>query len=85
MNLVWSPDSRAIALEHSSTFCFEGDYSLIHLDLTTEEQTTLIWQEPHSFFIAAWPNANEIYLQDRSHEGQKWSLNVATGERTRIE
>lgn len=85
MNLVWSPDSQAIALEHSSTFCFEGDYSLIHLDLTTGEQTTLIWQELLSFFIAEWPSANEIYLQDRSQEGQKWSLNVRTGERTRTE
>lgn len=85
LNLVWSPDSQAIALEHSSTFCFDGDYSLFHLDLTTEEQTTLIWQEPHSFFIAEWPSANVIYLQDQSNEGQKWSLNVTTGERTRIE
>ncbi len=85
LNLVWSPDSQAIALEHSSTFCFEGDYSLIHLDLATAEQTTLIWQEPHSFFIAEWPNVNDIYLQDRSQEGQKWSLNVSTGERTRID
>lgn len=85
MNLVWSPDSQAIALEHSSTFCFEGDYSLIHLDLATAEQTKLIWQEPQSFFIVEWPSANEIHLQDRAHEGQKWSLNVNTGERTRIE
>jgi len=85
MNLVWSPDSQAIALEHSSSFCFDGDYSLLHLDLTTEEQMMLLWQEPHSFFIAEWPSANEIYLQDRSHEGQKWSLDVNTSELTRID
>ncbi len=85
VNLVWSPDSQAIALEHAATFCLEGGYSLIHLDLATEEQTTLIWQEPQPMFIVAWPNANEIHLQEPTSQGQKCSVNVNTGERTRID
>ncbi|MAT96324.1 MAG: hypothetical protein CL608_04205 [Anaerolineaceae bacterium] len=85
VNLVWSPDSQAIALEYAATFCLEGGYSLIYLDLTTGEQKTLIWQEPQPMFIVAWPDAGEIHLQEPTSQGQKWSVNVNTGERTKIE
>lgn len=30
LNLVWSSDSQAIALEYAASFCLEGGYSLIH-------------------------------------------------------
>lgn len=85
LNLVWSPDSQAIALEFAPGLCEQTDYSLILLNLLSGEKTTLIWHELQLFSIAEWPTANEIYLRDHANEGPKWLLNIDTGERTRID
>jgi Tol biopolymer transport system component len=82
-SLTWSPDNQAIALEHATGPCIEGNanYSLLHFDLTTGEESILIWQETPFFSILDWPNPDEIILQDPSDADQQWSVNTVTGER----
>ena len=86
MRLVWSPDSRAIALEYATGFCFQIDlYSLLYLDLTTGEQRILIQQEGQALAIADWSTPDEIYLREGESNEPVEVVNVETGERTPLE
>ncbi|MCA9955896.1 MAG: hypothetical protein KC434_14300 [Anaerolineales bacterium] len=85
LNLVWAPDSQAIALEFAPGSCEETDYSLIVLDLLTDEKATLVWHEPQLFSIVEWATVSEIYLRDQANPQQTWLLDVNSGELTRVD
>lgn len=86
MRLVWSPDSRAMALEYATGTCFQVDlYSLLYLDLRTGEEHTLVRQEGQALAIVDWSTPDEIYLREGESSEPVERINVKTGERTPLE
>jgi hypothetical protein len=83
--LVWSPNNDAVLITASDDPCgLEPKYFLIHVDLDTFEQTTLIDDQKEAvFLILEWttPEKALVELFDRKIA---W-VNTTTGELTPFE
>ena len=83
--VVWSPDNNALLVIAVVDLCFtfEPTFSLIHIDLETGKQTTLIDEHEGLHQIVEWPDADRALLEliDRRI---MW-VNTLTGELTPAE
>lgn len=81
--LVWNPASTQVAFAVAHEPCtggFAAATSILVLDTTTGELTTLLAEDVRNLLPVAWTDASTLTLEDR--EGMTYTLDVASGEVT---
>lgn len=80
---VWSPDGSALAYLQAGAFCIPGaagQTSVVLVDVPSLVSRVLISSDTPAFQDVAWYGSDRLLLADDT--GQRWSLDVASGELT---
>ena len=83
IDLVWSPDSRLLVFGLVVNPCEESinRFSIIKVNTLNLEQTILVSELINWYHPYEWKEIEKVVL--RESNGQKWELNLNTGEITR--
>ncbi|MDQ2690866.1 MAG: hypothetical protein M3Y68_02420 [Chloroflexota bacterium] len=77
--IVWSPDNQALVYMLVESYCpLSGQSAIVHVDLSTLEQSVVLESETPTFGDAVWTEAEEITLFDES--GNQWVYTFETRE-----
>lgn len=82
-HIVWSPDGVALVLTLALRPCttnWADTTSIVHVDVATLEQTTLIAEDPRLFITAEWITENQVLLRD--NDDIEWLLDMTAGQVT---
>ncbi len=83
-NIIWSPDGTALILTLALQPCstdWADSTSIIRVETTTLEQTTLIREDKRLFITVEWSVVDKVLLRDRGDD--YWLMDATTGQVTK--
>lgn len=83
-NIIWSPDGTALMLTLALQPCstdWADSTSIVRVETTSLEQTTLIREDKRRFITVEWSTADKVLLRDG--EGDYWLMDATTGQVTK--
>ena len=82
-HITWSPDGSSIVLAlaiHPCSTDWADSTSIVHVDVATLEQVTLIQEDKRLFVPVEWTMADQVLLKDG--KGDYWFMDATTGQVT---